>query len=72
MLISPRSHETCAPISTSIFKRQIVNPRDVDGLLTANTAPWQTIEEFEEARDGLEAWKKSTRSVLKTAADYKP
>ena len=40
------------------FKRQIVNPRDVDGLLTANTAPWQTIEEFEEARDGLEGWKK--------------
>ena len=53
------------------FKRQIVNPRDVDGLLTANTTPWQTIEEFEEARDGLEAWKKSTRSVLKTVADYK-
>ena len=47
-----------------------MNPRDVDGLLTANTAPWQTIEEFEEARDGLEAWKKSTRSVLKTVADY--
>ena len=52
------------------FKRQIVNSRDVDGLLTADTAPWQTIEEFEEARDGLEAWKKSTRSVLKTVADY--
>src|SRR5829696_5498241 len=32
------------------FKRQIVSPRDVDGLLTADTAPWQTIEEFEEAR----------------------
>ncbi len=53
------------------FKRKIVNPRDVDGLLTAVTAPWSTIEEFEEARDGLEAWKKSTRRVLKTAADYK-
>ena len=52
------------------FKRKIVNPRDVDGLLTANTTPWQAIEEFEEARDGLEAWKKSTRSVLKTVADY--
>jgi hypothetical protein len=26
------------------FKRQIVNPRDVDGLLTAGTAPWATIE----------------------------
>ena len=37
----------------------------------ADTAPWQTIEEFEEARDGLEAWKKSTRSVLKTVADHK-
>ena len=40
-----------------------MSPRD--------TAPWQTIAEFEEARDGLEEWKKATRSVLKTAADHK-
>ena len=35
------------------FKRKIVNPRDVDGLLTADTAPWQTIENSRRHVTGL-------------------
>jgi DNA polymerase type B, organellar and viral len=52
------------------LKRRLINVRDVDGLIAADTVPWQTIEEFESARDGLENWRKSQRRTLKTAADY--
>ena len=52
------------------LKRRLINVRDVDGLIAADTVPWRTVEEFEEARDGLENWRKSQRRVLKTASDY--
>ena len=52
------------------MKRRLVNVRDVDGLITADTAPWRTIDEFEQARDLLEDWKRSQRRVLKTKQDY--
>ena len=52
------------------LKRRLINVRDVDGLIAADTVPWRTVEEFEGARDGLENWRKSQRRVLKTAADY--
>jgi hypothetical protein len=52
------------------LKRRLVKVRDIDGLIAADTVPWRTVEEFEEARDGLENWRKSQRRVLKTAADY--
>jgi hypothetical protein len=32
--------------------------------------PWRTIDEFEQARDLLEDWKRSQRRVLKTKQDY--
>ena len=52
------------------LKREPIDPRDEQGLLTAETRPWNTLVEFERARDGLEDWKRSRRRVLKTAADY--
>jgi hypothetical protein len=52
------------------MKRQPIEPFDRDGLLCANTRPWNTLEEFTAARAGLELWKKSKRRVLKTLADY--
>ena len=52
------------------MKRKLVNVRDVDGLITADTVPWRSIDEFEQARDLLEDWKRSQRRVLKTKQDY--
>ena len=52
------------------MKRKLVDVRDVDGLITANTVPWRSIDEFEQARDLLDDWKKSQRRVLKTKQDY--
>jgi len=45
------------------MKRRPFDPRDVEGLLC--------FEQFNEARDALEAWKKSQRRVLKTAGDLR-
>jgi hypothetical protein len=53
------------------LKHQPTYPFDRDGLLCADTRPWPTLEDFTTARDGLEAWKKSQRRVLKTLEDYK-
>jgi hypothetical protein len=53
------------------LKRQLTNVRDIDELIAADTNPWRTVEEFEDARDGLEDWRKSQRRVLKTSADYR-
>ena len=44
--------------------------RDVDGLICADTEPWRSIDEFEQARDLLEGWKRSQRRVLKTRQDF--
>ena len=52
------------------MKRRLVNVRDVDGLIAADTAPWQTIEDFYRARDALDDWRASQRRVLKTAKDF--
>jgi hypothetical protein len=52
------------------FKRNPVDAHDDEWLLTAQTIPWDTVEDFEKARDDLEAWKKSQRRVLKTRSDY--
>jgi hypothetical protein len=52
------------------LKREPIDVRDEEGLLTAETRPWNTLDEFERARDGLEAWKRSQRRVLKTAVDH--
>jgi hypothetical protein len=52
------------------MKRKLVNVHDVDGLITADTVPWRTIDEFEQARDLLEDRKRSQRRVLKTKQDY--
>jgi hypothetical protein len=51
------------------MKRELVHTVDVDGLITADTRPWLTVEEFDNHRDALESWKKSQRRVLKTVAD---
>ena len=52
------------------MKRKLVNVRDVDGLITADTVPWRSIDEFEQARNLLEDWKRSQRRVLKTKQDF--
>ena len=52
------------------FKRKPIDARDDEALLTAQTVPWDTIADFEKARDDLEAWKHSQRRVLKTRNDY--
>ena len=51
-------------------EKMLVKVRNVDGLVTADTVPWHTIDEFEQARDLLEDWKRSQRRVLKTKQDY--
>jgi hypothetical protein len=50
-------------------RTELVHPVDVDGLITADTRPWLSIEEFDNHRDALENWKKSQRHVLKKVAD---
>jgi hypothetical protein len=51
------------------MKRALVNTRDIEGVLCADTEPWPTIEAFDKVRHDLESWKKSQRRVLKTTAD---
>jgi hypothetical protein len=52
------------------MKRRIVEPVDLGGVITARTEPWNTVDDFQAARDGLERWKKAQRRVLKTVQDY--
>jgi hypothetical protein len=52
------------------FKRKPIDTHDDKALLTAQTIPWDTVADFEKARDDLEAWKHSQRRVLKTRSDY--
>jgi hypothetical protein len=51
------------------FKRRLINIRDIDGLIAADTVPWRTADEFEDVRDGFEAWSRAQRRVLKTTLD---
>jgi DNA polymerase type B, organellar and viral len=50
------------------LKNRPINVRDEDGLFTADTEPWATIDEFEQARDHLKKFRESR--VIKTAQDY--
>jgi hypothetical protein len=52
------------------LKNKPVNVRDIEGRFAADTVPWATINEFEDARDGLDLWRVSQRHVIKTAQDY--
>jgi hypothetical protein len=52
------------------MKRRIVAPVDIGGVITAGTEPWETVDEFHVARDGLERWKKAQRRALRTVQDY--
>jgi hypothetical protein len=52
------------------MKRRIVEPVDIGGIISAPTEPFETVEEFDAERDGLERWKKAQRRVLKTVQDY--
>jgi hypothetical protein len=52
------------------FKRRLVDVREVDGILAAKTAPWRTVEEFFEARERFDLWRRSRRRVLRTADDH--
>jgi hypothetical protein len=53
------------------IKRRLVDVRDVEGILAAGTAPWRTVEEFYQAREQFDLWRRSRRRVLKTAGDHK-
>jgi hypothetical protein len=52
------------------MKRKLITPLNVNGLITATTEPWESVEAFHAARDGLEQWKKARRAVLKTVQDH--
>jgi hypothetical protein len=52
------------------LKNKPVNVHDIDGLFAADTVPWETIDDFEDARDDLDLWRGSQRRVIKTARDY--
>ena len=53
------------------FKRKPIDAHDDEALLTAQTIPWDTVADFEKARDDLEARKYSQRRVLKTRSDLR-
>jgi hypothetical protein len=52
------------------LKNKPVNVRDEEELFAADTFPWGTIDEFEYARDHLDAFRKTQSRVIKTARDY--
>jgi hypothetical protein len=51
------------------WKRRVISPTDVDGVMSGDTEPWETIDQFDAERDALESWKKSEQRVEKTVAD---
>jgi hypothetical protein len=53
------------------MKRQLLDPREVDGLIAAGTAPWPDIAAFQEARGLFDEWRKSRRRVLRDLEDYR-
>jgi hypothetical protein len=52
------------------LKNKPTKVRDEEGLFAADTVPWATIDEFEDARDNLDAFRKTQRRVIKTAQNY--
>jgi hypothetical protein len=51
------------------WKRRVISPTDVAGVMTGDTEPWETIDQFHAERDALERWKKNEQRVEKTVAD---
>ena len=52
------------------MKRCPVKVRDFDDIVAAETVPWRTIDEFFQAREQFDLWRRSRRRVLRTAADH--
>jgi hypothetical protein len=52
------------------LKRVPLDHHDHDGLIRFTTAPWPNLRAFQVIRDLFDRWRKTTRSVLKTAADW--
>jgi hypothetical protein len=51
------------------WKRRILNAADIGEVISGDTEPWETIDQFHAERDELERWKKSELRVEKTVAD---
>ncbi|NDB70211.1 MAG: hypothetical protein EB015_19830, partial [Methylocystaceae bacterium] len=51
-------------------KRKLINIRNIDGLITADTVPHETIDDYYTERNAQDEWRKSQRQVLKTVEDY--
>jgi hypothetical protein len=51
-------------------KRKLINIRNIDGLITADTVPHETIDDYYTERNAQDEWRKSQRQVLKTAEDH--
>jgi hypothetical protein len=51
-------------------KRRLINVRNVDGLITADTEPHETIDDYYAERNAQDEWRKSQRRTLKTAEDH--
>jgi hypothetical protein len=51
------------------WKRRAIFPTDIDGVMSGDTEPWETIDQFDAERDALESCKKSEHRVEKTVAD---
>jgi predicted regulator of Ras-like GTPase activity (Roadblock/LC7/MglB family) len=52
------------------LKRKPVRLCEREGVLAFETEPWDSLEEFLEARDALEQWKRSEKRVLRTLDDF--
>lgn len=52
------------------FKRHLIDLREIDDMISAGTAPWLNVEDFLEARNLFDEWRKSRRRVLRTKNDY--
>jgi hypothetical protein len=52
------------------LKRRPVGLCEREGVLAFDTKPWDTLEDFIEARDALEQWKRSEKRVLRTLHDW--
>ena len=52
------------------FKREPVDVVEIDGHLNFTTRPWPDVEAFKAARDDLDRWIDSRKSVLKNMTDW--
>ena len=75
-----RQHDTgCDLVETLVnvrlnwcydMKNRPVNVTDVNGVISFETRPWRTLDEFEAFREDFDDWRNSHHRVLKTASDY--